>query len=111
MAPAADGDRHIGFARKPDSRDDINHIERSHDQLGVPFDHPVERGAGDVEATVVGSNDRSSMQLSQLGQRRHAATLRDLDELAADLGDRRTARKPKRQIEVGDEVLDHVAYA
>ena len=50
----ADGDRQIGFARKPESRDDINNIERSHDQLGMPFDHPVERGTGDVEATVVG---------------------------------------------------------
>jgi len=77
----------------------------------MPFDHSVERATGDVEAAVVGSNDRSAMQLSQLGQRRHAATLRDLDELNADLGDRRTAREPKRQIEVGDEVLDHLAHA
>ena len=64
-----------------------------------------------VEATVVGSNDRSSMQLSQLVRRRHAPTLRDLDELATDLGDRRTAREPNREIEVGAEVLDHLAHA
>jgi hypothetical protein len=96
VASAADGHGQIGFAREPESCHDVADVERPHDQLRVPFDHPVERGPRDVEAAVVRSNDRASMTLSQLSRRRHAPTLRDLDQLPTDLGERCTPGEPER---------------
>jgi hypothetical protein len=111
VAASADGDRQIRFTRKPESCDDIIDIERTDDHFRLPLDHAVEGGPRDVEAAVGSSDDRSSMPLSQLSRRRHAPTLRDLDQLSTELSERRTACEPKRQIEVGDEVLDHLTYA
>jgi hypothetical protein len=110
VASSADGDRQIGLARKPESCDDIIDVERSHDQLRMPLDHPVEGGSRDVEVAVIGRDDRPSMPFSQLRRRRHRPTLRHLDQLPAELGKRRTPGEPKRQIEVGDEVLDHLSH-
>jgi hypothetical protein len=111
VTTAADGHRQIRLAREPDGRDDIIDIQRSHDQFRVPLDHSVERGPRNVEVAVGRSYDRSAMSLSELSRRRHAPTLRDLDQLPADLAERCTAGEPKRQIQVGDEILDDLAHA
>jgi len=111
VTAAAHGHRQIRFAREPDSRDDIIDIERPDDQFRVTLDHSVECGPRNVEVAVGRSYDRSAMPLSQLSRRRHAPTLRDLDQLPADLSERCTPGEPKRQIQVGDEVLDDLAHA
>jgi hypothetical protein len=67
--PATDRNRKIRLACKSESRHDVADIERASDQLRVPFDHPVERCARFIEATVVHADDRPSMAFSQLRQR------------------------------------------
>jgi len=111
VTSTADRHRKIGVACEPDRGHDIRDIQRSHDQLRVPFDHPVERGTRDVEAAVGRSDDRPSVLRSQLGRRRHTPTLRDRDQLPVDLGKRSTPGQPEREVQVGDEVLDHLAHA
>ena len=112
-AVTSTADRHgkIGVAGEPDRGHDVGDIERSHDQLRVPFDHPVERGSRDVEVSVGRSDDRPSVLGSQLGRRRHTPTLRNLDQLSVDLGERSAPGQPEGEVQVGDEVLDHLAHA
>jgi hypothetical protein len=78
MAPSPDGHRQIGVACESKRRHDVRDVERPHNQLGAPLDHPVEGAPRDLEAAIVGSDDRPAMTLSQLSCR-HAPTLRDLD--------------------------------
>jgi len=69
VTSAADRHGKVRFTREPDRCHHVCNVERSDDQLRVPFDHPVERGSRDVEVPVSRSYDRSSMPLSQLSRR------------------------------------------
>jgi len=75
---AANSHRKIRLARKPHSCNNVGEIERPHDQLRVPLDHPVEGRARFVEAAILRGDDRPSMPLSQLTQRLHAASLSEV---------------------------------
>ena len=66
VAAAAYSDRQLVLDGVGDRGHDVVHVERPHDQLGPPVDHPVECDPRGFIAGVVGSDHRPAVALPQI---------------------------------------------
>jgi len=66
VAASAHGDRELGLACKPDSRNNVGDIERPDDQLRPAVEHPVERRARKFVTAVIPDDHRPAVLLAEV---------------------------------------------